>query len=400
MRFIRVLAFVFVVAAVLAATAAAFRFTDASYFTPEGEAGEPYYHKFEMAGGTPPPTFTIINGSLPPGLTLSSDGVVSGVPLVGGSFSFWVNARDNYTPAPMNAQREFTIRIASRLQVTTEAVPAGTVGVPYGVPVTAAGGGTQVWSLASGAPPPGVTFDPVTHTLSGTPTTAGDFSFVVLVKDDKRSDTKALTLSVRQPLAITDPEFGPSEVGAQFSAEIEVTGGINVVDRTALLARTQAGSRAAYTLSVTGLPPGLQFDPAGVIEGIPTAAGTFNVTINASDNEGRTATAAARLTVAPKLALATKRLAATKTGVLYRATLKTRGGVTPLTWGKLAGRLPIGIRFDRKTGVFSGTAKKPGTYRVSVKVTDALKVVSEQALTLTVKGTAKAKRVSKGTVQS
>jgi hypothetical protein len=386
------LAFALVAAGVLAATAAAFRFTDASYFPPEGEVGEPYSHRFETAGGTPPATFAVINGALPPGLSLSSDGLVSGIPQGSGSFSFWVNARDNYAPAPMNAQREFTINIARGLSIQQNAIPAGTRGVPYDFPLTAEGGGTLQWSVQSGVLPPGVQFDPATQHVSGTPTAAGDFQFVARVQDSKRVDTETLTLSVREPLVIAQPAFKPSEVGVPFSGEIDVTGGLDVADRTSpLAARTQRGARATYTLTIGGLPQGLVADAAGVITGTPTAAGTFAVTINAADPEGRTASLVARLTVASKLAITTKRLAAAKAGRRYRAVVKTRGGVTPLKWAKLVGRLPVGIRFDRKTGVLSGTGKKAGVYTVTVKVTDALKVTTEQALSFTLKGVPKPK---------
>jgi hypothetical protein len=395
MRFVRILVFVIVAAGVLAGTAAAFRFTDASYNTPEGEVGEAYYHKFETAGGTPPATFTVINGSLPPGLSLSSDGVLSGVAATAGSFSFWLNARDNFASAPMNAQREFTINIAPRLVVTTESIPAGTVGAGYGVQLNANGGGTQTWSIQSGTLPPGVAFDPVAHTIAGTPTTAGDYSFVVFVKDPKRSDTKGLTLSVRAPLAITQPEFASAEVGAPFSGEIEVTGGLNISTSTAaLLSRVRAAGRAAYTLTVAGLPRGLVADANGAISGTPTVAGSFPITINAADPEGRTATLTARLVVSPKLAITTRRLAGAKAGKLYRVAIKTRGGVAPLKWGKITGKLPIGIRFDRRTGVLSGTAKKDGTYTVTVKVSDGLKVSAEQVLSFTLTGGAKLKKAT------
>jgi hypothetical protein len=392
MRFIRVLALVTVAAGVFAATAAALRFSDASYFTPVGTVGVPYGHQFNGEGGCGPALpyqYKILNGSLPPGLSLSSSGLISGTPTAAGSFSFWVQLSDEDPPSRdwcrvARAEREFTITIQRALTIQQNAIPAGTRGTAYDVQLTADGGGTHQWSVQSGTLPAGVAFDPATQHVSGTPTAAGDYQFVVRVTDGSRVDTETLVLSVREPLVITQPKFASSEVGVAFEGKVEVTGGLNVVDRaSALRARTQAGSHAAYTLAITGLPRGLTADPAGAITGTPLAGGTFQVTINASDPEGRTATLVAPLVVAPKLAITTKRLKNAKAGRPYRAAVKTRGGVTPLKWAKLVGRLPVGLRFDRKNGVFFGTAKKPGTYAVTVKTTDALKVTSEQALTLT-----------------
>ena len=47
--------------------------------------------------------------------------------------------------------------------------------------------------------------------------------------------------------------------------------------------------------------------------------------------------------------------------------------------------MPRGIRFDKKLGVFAGTPKREGTYRVSVQATDALGVTSKKTFVLVVK---------------
>lgn len=62
---------------------------------PTGQAGTPYSHAFPAGGGFTPYTFTIVSGSLPPGLTFNTvTGVASGTPNVGGLFAFSVKVTD------------------------------------------------------------------------------------------------------------------------------------------------------------------------------------------------------------------------------------------------------------------------------------------------------------------
>src|SRR5947208_2108140 len=162
----RVTTFLTAVAAALVLTSAAWaiRFTDESYFTPAGTVGAPYSFTFTGAGGCGPALpyqFTIIGGSLPPGLGLALSGLVSGTPTQAGSYSFWVNLSDQNPPSadwcrPAQSQREFTIVIngsggaptpppapAVAPSITTAGLPEASVGSSYSTSFAASGGGSQ-----------------------------------------------------------------------------------------------------------------------------------------------------------------------------------------------------------------------------------------------------------------
>ena len=171
----RITIFLTVAVAALAFTAAAWalRFTDESYFTPVGAVGSPYSHTFGGAGGCGPALpyqYTVLSGSLPPGLSLAQSGHVSGTPTQAGSWSFWVNLSDQNPPSadwcrPENAQREFSITIngaggggppptpapGGALSITTAALGDASVGSPYSLTLTASGSGAQSWTIAAGS---------------------------------------------------------------------------------------------------------------------------------------------------------------------------------------------------------------------------------------------------------
>ncbi len=54
---------------------------------PDAEVGVPYNYQFQATGGELPYTWTLLSGSLPTGLTLTSAGLLSGTPTAAGSFS-------------------------------------------------------------------------------------------------------------------------------------------------------------------------------------------------------------------------------------------------------------------------------------------------------------------------
>jgi large repetitive protein len=70
------------------------------------------------------------------------------------------------------------------LVITTTSLPAAAGGQPYSATLAATGGTTPyTWSLSSGSLPPGLTLNPSTGVISGTPDVAGTYTFTVAVTD-------------------------------------------------------------------------------------------------------------------------------------------------------------------------------------------------------------------------
>jgi len=339
-----------------------------------------------------PYQFRVVNGALPPGLSISQGGQISGSPSQAGTYRFWTELSDEDPPSqswclPKKAEREFSITINPRVLVTTESATPGTIGSAYtlnltavmksGAASTAPPSSALTWTLVQGQLPAGLLLDSATGVISGTPTTEGASLFVVRAAlVDGRSDTKGLEITVRQPLSIQalrplSAAGTPTswEVGVPFTAKLAATGGTGTF---------------TWTLAEGALPTGLALAVDGTVAGRPTAAGSFRSTLRLTDTEGRTADYPAVFGVASRLAISTLTLRRGKVGRPYRARLATTGGVLPKTLRIVKGPLPRGIRFDRTLGVLSGTPTRPGRYRVRVEATDALKVKSAKTLVIEV----------------
>jgi len=351
-----------------------------AFLCPSGVVDASYSVKLEAKPnlGTTSWSYTLLSGSPPPGITLRSNGLISGTPTQAGTSTFGVLLQSDQGAG--SSDREFAITIAPRVLVTTETASPATRGVAYSLALSAVMKSSSTatsppssplaWTVISGQLPPGLTLGASDGVISGTPTTEGSYPFGVRAAlIDGRADTKALKIDVRAPVAIVARPVPRSEIGVPFQLSFVASGGSGTY---------------TWTLSSGSLPPGVALAANGTIAGTPLEGGAFRFTATATDTEGRKADYPGSLTVAQRLAITTQLLRPAKVGREYRQKVVTSGGVIPKILRVTKGPLPRGIQFDRTLGVLSGTPTKPGTYRITFDAVDALKARSTKTLKLVV----------------
>lgn len=157
---------------------------------PGAMLGTFYNQSLIAAGGSPPYTWSVATGSLPVGLSLDpNSGVISGVPQIAGTFSFTVRVRDSMGST---ATAALSITVTGGLTITTMQLPDGNVNKLYGTTLSVSGGvQPYTWTVTGGSLPQGLSLDPNTGMISGTPTMTGTFDFTVMVSDSENPKVSA-----------------------------------------------------------------------------------------------------------------------------------------------------------------------------------------------------------------
>ncbi len=160
--------------------------------------GSSYSYTF-VASGSPAPTFSVSAGSLPPGLALDPNtGVLSGTPSTTWISTFEVaatNVHGSVTTAPI-VLTVGTVPVLTADSPSSDAVTAST----YSYTFVATGYPAPIFSVTSGSLPSGLTLDPGTGVLSGTPSSAGLSTFVVTASNLLgAASTQQLVVDVTTP---------------------------------------------------------------------------------------------------------------------------------------------------------------------------------------------------------
>lgn len=312
----------------------------------------------EVSGATPPIFVTRESGALPPGLSLSSSGRITGTPTALGTYNFRLIVSDSSGRQTSFGQ---TFRVIdSPIRITSLAPPRAVVGLPYSFQLTASGGNTDsqptFYRILSGDIPPGLTWNNEGR-ISGTPTTAGAYTARWTAADfSGTSPETPLTITV----ALTNFTLSGTPPSGRVSQPYSFSFTAN-----------NGSAPFTYSLLSGQLPPGLSLNAStGLLSGTPTARGSFTATLRARDAAGNQADLAITILIdAPPLLLNTTTLPPGRLGVAYAARLEA-SGTPPFTFVIESGTLPRGLSLSG-AGEFSGTPQASGAFPFTVRLQDS-----------------------------
>jgi hypothetical protein len=238
--------------------------------------------------------------------------------------------------------------------------PAGTVSESYNA-VLAVGGGRVPYhfSVKTGALPPGISLNPATGSFSGKPTSAGTFSFEVIVTDSPNLDqgNKTFVIDVSSSISNVKVTVSPASATLVSNQKQQFTATVSGSSNTGVKWSATAGS----------------IDASGLYTA-PTVNAQTNLVVKATSNADSSKSSSAAVTVDPVnqqgLKITTANLPEGQQGNTYSEVFSATGGATPYIWSISAGTPPAGIAMNAN-GDFAGMSTETGTFNFTVMVTDA-----------------------------
>ena len=375
----------------------------------------------------------VTGGSLPPGVRIDSQGLLTGAPQSTGTYTFTVTATDSYSP-PDTASDTTNLVVSAPSLYLANSFPSR---IPLNRPFSGTAvpnGGTPPYAFStSGTLPPGLNaIDPSTGQISGTPTTSGIYYFSISASDSSSPPATALLpiqITVAPPLGRNDSPAtatrqGNGSVQASISPftdtpnvstpdtdyyRILVTAGSTVHVET-FAKRYYPSSPLDTVLEITD-PNGTQLttgcnQPGGGTTNFtspclnddisasphvqdssldyqaPSSPALQTVLVHVLDWSGN---ARPDMLYSLQVSGVVDPLVFAFTGsVTFDCIVNTPcsmsipvyGGVQPLTYSVSAGTLPSGFSLTGST--LSGTATSAGTYNFTVTVMDAVNQTASQ----------------------
>ena len=330
---------------------------------PRGKVGSGFPAIISARGGKPGYSFTKTAGALPTGLNLDPDGTFYGVASTKGDYTFTVTVSDSTGRV---VSKQYQVGVDDPLLITTNRLNSGKIGTPYSQVLANSGGySPKSWSLHSGSLPAGLTFDPASGTISGTPTEALTRYLTFKVGDGYgRTTYTTLPLTVAYPLAFSTLKLPNAHNSDPYSEKLRVAGGV-----------------PPYSFSMIGaLPTGFALNTStGVISGTSVQTGSTTANFTVTDSSWPTALTAnldnTQISVSDWITATTSAILpnARKGVPITPLQLVAKGSSsTQFIWTTTGGALPNGLSLNGSSGIISGTPTTPGDYSVMIRVTDSL----------------------------
>ena len=333
---------------------------------PNAFIGDAYSYTFTASGNSGSVTYTP-NGTLPPGLTLSSSGVLAGTPTTAGFYTFQFVLTDSTS----TVFRQVNLSVFGLHITSSGALPNAIINVPYLAHINAVGGIAPYHFDTGGGLPSGLALDPATGDISGTPTTSGlgRFSFSITVTDANQvsyAKTFAIVMIPGQPsvtrLVPYGNEWDDCTLGVPCSRGVSAF----------------SGGKAPFTWSAAGLPAGFSirfgdatpFTPGDAeVFGVPRTPGTFMVHVTMTDADGITNSNDFPLRISQLML--PDGLPSGTINQPYSTHLRIIGGTLPYTATIIDGALPAGLSFDAGTLNITGTPLENGSFAITLRMSDS-----------------------------
>lgn len=310
-----------------------------------GVSIEPYLF---TASGSEPMTYSVTG--LPTGLSFNANTkLISGTSSVAGTYNATLTASNAYGQDSETLVIVITQAVAAPV-ITSVLTKQTTVDEPFSYTVTASGTGPITFDATN--LPDGLSFDPETAKITGSPSIAGQYSITLKATNAGGTSTETLLLTVGTPPSITNQLTASGTAGVQFSTfTISVSGSPEI------------------SVEVTNLPQNLTFSPTtGKIDGTPLFPGTFEVLILATNSYGsdvKTLIITISEGIQPP-SISSDLTASATQGFPFSYTIEASGS-TPMTFN--ASNLPDGLSISGNT--ISGIPNVTGTFNVGLNATNA-----------------------------
>lgn len=342
----------------------------------DGRVGVAYSdHVHSAVGGDY--TYEVTSGNLPAGLSMDTEGNITGTPTAAGSFTFTVTA----TSGEIVLTREFTIVIVAadaKLSYEAIALNSARIGESYTANLgRATGAGTVTYTLHSAdSLPEGFTLS-ANGTLTGTAVEPGTYSFRVVASalnfDNVIVRWTLIVVGENASLSYTDGTLNAGRVGAAYTASVATA--------------TGAGN---ITYTATGLPSGVMLNADGTLTGTPapSAVGNYTVTVTASAQGFQSVTAEFTLQILEGLfGYTNKTLAEGKVNTAYRASITlSDSSIADVSYElKEGSALPAGLTLNNR-GEVTGMPTAAGTYTFVIVASADGYMTREATFTIFVSG--------------
>lgn len=326
----------------------------------------PFSSTFVPGGGLEPFSFTLGSGGLPPGLTLSAEGVLSGTPSTPGDYSFVVDVVD---VCEKTGTANVTVRINPLPTIPVESMQDWTIGVPCEQSIGTSGGTAPfAFALLSGETPMGTALT-AAGSIVGTPEAVEEASFSVQATDAAGAVVgRALTFRINEIPALEAASLPQCTQGRPYSFQLTCSGG------TPPLTWSLVSGRAPAPLSAT----------TGALTGTTTTPGLLEFRIRVVDAVGAATERDYSAQVNRFPSIPTSSLPVGASGRPYAARLAVADGTPPHSWSVQGGQLPTGLSMEESTGEILGISTLPDGGYVEFRCTDACGAQASRGLRLDV----------------